>query len=68
MPTLDDAATLASLLHEDDTHSVIDGCLLPHHTSVDGGSSYDRALGITAHWHSATQDVDFERKLPIAGK
>ena len=60
IPSLDDAATLVSLLLEPD--HVVDGSLMPAAVSSAGPSNQD-ALGICAHWHSATQDVDFERKL-----
>lgn len=60
IPEIDDATTLVSLLHPA-PKTAIAGNLLPSVTS-DAIAEYD-ALGICAHWHSATQDVDFERKL-----
>ena len=60
IPELDDACTLASLLHPP-APEAIGGNLLPREGSA-ATSEYD-ALGICSHWHSATQDIDFERKL-----
>ena len=59
LPELEEACSLASLLHPP-APEAIGGNLLP--ASSDATTDYD-ALGICAHWHSATQDVDFERKL-----
>ena len=59
VPSLDAAATFAAILYEQD--HIIEGSLLPSAAATEF-SDHD-ALGICAHWHSATQDVDFERKL-----
>ena len=58
LPDADDATKLAVELHEGSEQDEVDGVLLPHFTK----KPHD-ALGICAHWQSATQDVDFERKL-----
>ena len=54
------ACTLAAALHPA-APDAIHGNLLTAGTADD--ASADEALGIAAHWHAATQDVDFERKL-----
>lgn len=62
LPELDDAVTLASLLHSS-AHARRDelvGELLPRATLA---MEPDEALGICAHWRDSAQDVDFERKL-----
>ena len=59
IPELEDAQALSSILHPP-VPDRLEGSLLPA-TSNAASDAY--ALGICAHWHSATQDVDFERKL-----
>eukprot|EP00966_Prymnesium_polylepis_P276103 6378955-Prymnesium_polylepis.1 len=56
LPEAEDAAEVARELHEGCEQDEVDGVLLPHYTK----KPHD-AFGITAHWQSATQDVDFER-------
>ena len=60
IPEMDDALTLASHLHPQIIEAIA-GNLLPPNNSV--STLEYGALGICARWHSATQDVDFERKL-----
>ena len=66
IPSVEDAAKFASIVIPRHATDVIEGNLLPRDAGSATASrspSHDAALGICAHWHSATQDVDFERKL-----
>jgi hypothetical protein len=58
MPAIDAATELALELHHDAGMEEIAGVLLPH-----TAKTANEALGITAHWQSVSQDIDFERKL-----
>ena len=58
LPNVEDAVVLALVLHSEVSVDEVVGVLLPQ-----TASTAQEALGITAHWQSATQDIDFERKL-----
>ena len=60
IPEMDDALTLASHLHPQIIEAIAGNLL---HSEYSVSTLEYGALGICARWHSATQDVDFERKL-----